>query len=41
MVKGKAEIYAEACKSCLFCVNTCPKKVLGTTDLQCLALLGH
>ena len=26
------EIYAEACKSCLYCVKTCPKKVLGTTD---------
>lgn len=32
MAKGKVEIYAEACKSCLFCVNTCPKKVLGTSD---------
>ncbi len=32
MVKGKVEVYAEACKGCLYCVNTCPKKVLGTTD---------
>lgn len=32
MAKGKVEIYTEACKSCLFCVNICPKKVLGTTN---------
>jgi 2-oxoglutarate ferredoxin oxidoreductase subunit delta len=32
MAKGKVEVYSEACKSCLYCVNTCPKKVLGTTD---------
>ncbi len=32
MAKGKVEIYTEACKSCLFCVNVCPKKVLGTTN---------
>ena len=32
MPKGRVEIYAEACKSCLYCVNTCPKKVLGTTS---------
>ena len=31
MAKGKVEVYAEACKSCLYCVNTCPKKVLGTS----------
>ena len=32
MAKGRVEIYTEACKSCLFCVNTCPQKVLATTD---------
>ncbi len=32
MAKGKVEIDAEACKSCLFCVKTCPKHVLNTTD---------
>ncbi len=32
MAKGKVEINAEACKSCLFCVKTCPKHVLDTTD---------
>lgn len=32
MAKGKAVINAEACKSCLFCVKTCPKHVLDTTD---------
>ena len=32
MAKGKVEIYSEACKSCLYCVNTCPKHVLGTTS---------
>lgn len=32
MVKGRVEIYTEACKSCLYCVVTCPKKVLGTTE---------
>lgn len=31
-IKGRVEIFTEACKSCLYCVNTCPKKVLGTTD---------
>lgn len=31
MFKGKVEVYAAACKSCLYCVNTCPKNVLGTT----------
>lgn len=30
MIKAKVEIYAAACKSCLYCVNACPKKVLGT-----------
>lgn len=28
----KVEIYTELCKSCLYCVNTCPKKVLATTN---------
>lgn len=32
MVKGKVEVFTEACKSCLYCVNTCPKGVLGTTN---------
>jgi NAD-dependent dihydropyrimidine dehydrogenase PreA subunit len=32
MAKGKVEIYSEACKSCLYCVVTCPKKVLSTTS---------
>ena len=32
MAKGRVEIYTEACKSCLYCVNTCPKHVLGTTS---------
>ena len=32
MAKGKVEIYTEACKSCRYCINTCPQKVLGTTD---------
>ncbi len=27
----KVEILTEICKSCLFCVKTCPKEVLGTT----------
>lgn len=31
MARGKVEIYTESCKSCLFCVRTCPKKVLGVT----------
>ena len=26
------EIDAEACKSCLFCIKTCPKNVLDITD---------
>ena len=30
--KGKVEINIEACKSCLFCVQTCPKKVLNITE---------
>ncbi|HWP79641.1 MAG TPA: 4Fe-4S binding protein [Candidatus Acidoferrum sp.] len=25
----KVEIRAESCKSCLYCVNVCPKKVLA------------
>lgn len=32
MIKGKVEIYETACKSCLYCVNTCPKKVLDITE---------
>lgn len=32
MAKGKVEIDAEACKSCLFCIKTCPKNVLDITD---------
>ena len=32
MAKGKVEIYVEACKSSRYCIMTCPKKVLGTTD---------
>ncbi|NLC73142.1 MAG: ferredoxin family protein [Ruminococcaceae bacterium] len=32
MAKGKVEIYSEACKSCRYCVITCPKNVLGTTE---------
>ena len=32
MAKGRVKIYTEACKSCLYCVNTCPKHVLGTTN---------
>lgn len=33
MAKGRVEIYANACKSCLYCVKTCPNGVLGiTTD---------
>ncbi|MCF0140798.1 MAG: ferredoxin family protein [Mogibacterium sp.] len=29
MAKGKVEINSEACKSCQYCVVTCPKKVLA------------
>ena len=32
MAKGKVEINIETCKSCLFCVNVCPKNVLNYTD---------
>ena len=32
MAKGRVEIYADACKSCRYCINTCPNKVLGITD---------
>lgn len=32
MAKGRVEIFTEACKSCLYCVETCPKHVLGTTS---------
>ena len=32
MAKGKVEIYVEACKSCRYCIITCPQKVLDTTD---------
>lgn len=28
MAKGRVEIYAEACKSCLYCVAACPNGVL-------------
>lgn len=28
---AKVEILSEVCKSCLFCVQVCPKKVLDTT----------
>lgn len=28
MAKGKVEIFAEACKSCQYCVISCPKMVL-------------
>lgn len=31
MAKGKVEIYTEACKSCQYCIKTCPKQVLGLT----------
>ena len=31
MAKGKVEINTEACKSCMLCVQTCPKHVLGHT----------
>lgn len=29
MAKGKVEINSEACKSCQYCVVSCPKKVLA------------
>lgn len=32
MAKGRVEFYTEACKSCLYCVRVCAKKVLGVTD---------
>jgi len=32
MAKGKVEIDIENCKSCLFCVKTCPKYVLDITE---------
>ncbi len=32
MAKGKVEINTEACKSCLYCVSVCPKKVLDITE---------
>lgn len=32
MANGKVEINAEACKSCRYCIPTCPKKVLGITQ---------
>lgn len=28
---AKVEVLSEICKSCLFCVQVCPKKVLDTT----------
>jgi 2-oxoglutarate ferredoxin oxidoreductase subunit delta len=32
MQMGKVEINAEACKSCQYCVISCPKKVLAVGD---------
>lgn len=32
MAKGKIEINAEACKSCRYCVQTCPGKVLSVGE---------
>ena len=32
MAKGRVEIFTEACKSCLYCVETCKNGVLGTTE---------
>ena len=33
MAKGRLEFYTPACKSCMYCVVNCPKKVLGITEL--------
>ena len=33
MAKGRIEIYTEACKSCLYCVASCPNGVIGKSDL--------
>lgn len=30
MTKGRVEFYTAACKSCLYCAEVCPNKVLGT-----------
>ncbi|MDL2298553.1 4Fe-4S binding protein [Synergistaceae bacterium OttesenSCG-928-D05] len=32
MPKGRVEIAEEFCKSCLLCVDVCPKKVLAISD---------
>ncbi len=32
MAKGKVEINYEACKSCQYCVISCPKKVLAVGE---------
>lgn len=32
MAKGRVEINAEACKSCEYCIISCPKKVLAVGD---------
>ena len=29
MAKGRVDIKTENCKSCLYCIGVCPKKVLG------------
>ena len=32
MAKGKIEIDKELCKSCLYCINTCPLKILRISE---------
>ena len=32
MAKGRVEIRTEDCKSCLYCVRSCPRGVLGQTE---------
>lgn len=32
MAKGRVEISPESCKSCSYCVMSCPKKVLAIGD---------
>jgi len=32
MAKGRVEINSEACKSCQYCVISCPKKVLAVGE---------